>query len=93
MANITRETYESNGIEVITEESGKLWLNERHVQKKLGHKDLPALTNIHNKECKKQRSELNGLTEQPHRRFNHVDLALKVIMDHRADESCNYKKN
>ena len=29
MANITRETYEANDIEVITDEFGKLWLNER----------------------------------------------------------------
>ena len=44
MANITRETYKVNGIEV-TDEFGKLWLNERHVEKQLGHKNLPALTN------------------------------------------------
>ena len=28
MANITRETYEANGIEVIADAFGKLWLNE-----------------------------------------------------------------
>ena len=33
MANITRETYENNGIEVIRDKLGKLWLNERHLQK------------------------------------------------------------
>ena len=33
MVNITRETYEANGIEVITDEFGYLWLNERHVEK------------------------------------------------------------
>ena len=32
MANITRETYEANGIEVITDKLGELWLNKRHVQ-------------------------------------------------------------
>ena len=31
MANITRERWEANGIEVITVKLGKLWLNERHV--------------------------------------------------------------
>ena len=36
--NITKETYENNNIEVITDEFGELWLNERHVQEKLGHK-------------------------------------------------------
>ena len=33
MATITKETYENNGIEVITHKIGELWLNERHVQK------------------------------------------------------------
>ena len=93
MANITRETYEANGIEVIADKLGKLWLNERHVEKKLGHKNLPALTNQYPKEYKKQRSELNESTNQPNRRFIHVDLALKIIMNSRTDESCKFKKN
>ena len=92
MANITRERCEVNGIEVITDKLGKLWLNERHVQKQLGHKNLPALTNKYDKEYKKQRSELNGSTEQPNKRFIRADLALKIIMDCRTDESCKFKK-
>ena len=93
MVNITRETYKANGIEVIADKLGKLWLNERHVEKKLGHKNLPALTNQYPKEYKKQRSELNESTNQPNRRFIHVDLALKVIMNSRTDESCKFKRN
>ena len=50
MANITKETYEANRIEVITDEFGTLWLNERHVQKQSGLKNLPALTNKYDKE-------------------------------------------
>ena len=45
MVNITKETYENNGIEVIADKFGELWLNERHVQQYLGLKNLPALTN------------------------------------------------
>ena len=30
MVNITKEIYETNGIEAITDEIGELWLNERH---------------------------------------------------------------
>ena len=93
MVNITKETYENNGIEVITDKFGKLWLNERHIQKQLGLKNLPALTNKYDKEYKKQRSELNESTNQPNRRFIHVDLALKIIMNSRTDESCKFKKN
>ena len=92
MANITRETYENSGIEVIADEDDELWLNERHVQEQLRLKNLPALTNEHPKEHKKQRPELNKSTNQPNRRFIHVDLALKVIMNCRTDESCNIKR-
>ena len=93
MANITKEAYENNGIEVITDECDKLWLNERHIQKQLGLKNLPALSNKYDKEYKKQRSELNESTNQPHRRFIQVDLALKIIMNSRTDESCKFKRN
>ena len=57
MTNITKDTYEANGIEVITDEYGKLWLNERHVQKQLELKNLPALTNNYDK--KYQKKDLN----------------------------------
>ena len=93
MANITRETYEANGTKVIADKLGKLWLNERHVQEQLGHKNLPTLTNQYPKEYKKQRSELNESTNQPNRRFIHVDLALKVVMNFGTDESCKFKRN
>ena len=92
MVNITKETYENNGIQVITDKLGKLWLNERHVQQKLGLKNVPALTNQYPKEYKNQRSELNESTNQPNRRFIHIDVALKIIMNSRTDESCKVKK-
>ena len=45
IAAITKnKTYENNGIEVITDRIGELWLNERHIQEQLGLKNLPALT-------------------------------------------------
>ena len=81
MAAITKETYENNGIEVTADELGKLWLNERHVQEQLGHKNLPALTNKYDEEYKKCRYELiNDPIKQSHRRFICNDLALKIIM-------------
>ena len=77
--NITKETYENNKIEVITDAFGKLWLNERHVQEQLELKNLPGLTNKYDKKYKKCRYELNESTKQSHRRFNRNDLALKII--------------
>ena len=56
-------------------------------------KNLPALTNQYPKEYKKQRSEFNESTNQANRRFIHVDLALKIIMNYRTDESCKFKRN
>ena len=90
MVNITKQTYEANGIVVITDKIGGLWLNERHIQKQLDLKNLPALTNNYDKEYKKQRSKLNESAKQSHRIFIHVDLALKVIIDCRTDESCKF---
>ena len=92
MANIIRETYEATGIEVITDEFGKSWLNERHVKKQLRHKNLLALTNQYRKEYIKHRSKWNKSTKQPNRNIIHIDLALKVIMDSTIDESCNLKR-
>ena len=53
MVNITKETCENNGIEVITDKFGELWLNKRHVQQQLEFKHLSALTNKYSKEYKK----------------------------------------
>ena len=45
MANITKGTYEANGLEVITDNLNNLWLNERHVETQLRLTNLPAFTN------------------------------------------------
>ena len=65
----------------------------KNVQEQLGFKNLPALTNKYDEKNKKRRSELNKSTKQPNRRFIHADLALKIIMDCRTDNSCNLKRN
>ena len=46
MINITKKTFENNYIEVIVDDSvNTLWLNEKNIEKKLGHKNLPVVTN------------------------------------------------
>ena len=73
MFNITKEMYENNNIEVITDNLNTLWLNERHVQQQLGHKNLRAVTNKYNKEYRKCRYELiDEPIKQPHRKFKLV---------------------
>ena len=87
MVNITKETYENNDIEVIIDRFGKLWLNEKHVEQQLGHKNLRAVTSKYDQIYRKCRYELiDESTKQSHRRFIRNDLALKIIMDYRTDE-------
>ena len=65
-----------------------------HVQQQLGHKNLRSVTNKYNKEYKKCRYELiDNPIKQSHRNFIRNDLALKIIMDCRTDQSCNLKRN
>ena len=94
MINITKERLENNGIEVIVDSINALWLNERNIEEKLGHKNLPLITNKYNKICKKHRYELvDKPIKQSDRRFLHIHSALKIIMNCRTDKSCSFKKN
>ena len=58
MVDIGKETYENNDIEVIVDGIGTLWLNEKHTEEKLGHKNLPVITNKYNPVYKKHRIKL-----------------------------------
>ena len=53
MFNITKEKLKNNGIEVTVDSVNALWLNEKNIEEKLGHKNLPVISNKYNKICKK----------------------------------------
>ena len=94
MFDITKETLENNGIEVMVDSFNALWLNEKNIVEKLGHKNSPDISNKYDKICKKCRYELeNKPIKQSGRRFLHIDLALKIIMEFRTDKSCSLKKD
>ena len=93
MIDITKKTLENNGTEVIVGNVNTLWLNEKNIEEKLGHRNLSAVTNWRNKIYKKRRYELvDKPIKQSNRRFLDNDLALKIIMDCRTDKSCSLKK-
>ena len=93
MIDITKKTLESNDIEVIVDRVNALWLNEKNIDEKLGHKNLPVVTNKYNKIYKKSRYELvDKPIKQPNRRFLRIDLALKIIMDCRTENHAVSKK-
>ena len=94
MVDISKKTHENDDIEVIVDGIGTLWLNEKHVEEKLGHKNLPVITSKYDPVHKKYTYELvDKPKKQPSRRFLRSDLALKIIMDCSTDESCNPKRN
>ena len=58
MINNDKKTYKNNNTEVIVDSTGKLWLNEKNIEEKLGHKNLPVITNKYDQVYKKHRHEL-----------------------------------
>ena len=63
-------------------------------KEKLRYKKLPVITNKYHPAYKKDRYELvDKPKKQPNGIFLRSDLAFKVIMDCRTDESCNLKRN
>ena len=69
MIEISAETYEKNVIDVIVDDNGILWLNEKHIEEKLRHKNLSIITKKY-KIYKKHRYELvDQPNNQPNRRF------------------------
>ena len=94
MVKITKEAFENNDIEVMVDSVDTLWLNEKNIEEKLCHKNLPGITNKYDEIYKKHRYELvDDPIKQPNRRFLRINLALKIIMDCRTDESCSFKRN
>ena len=94
MVNFTKAAFDNNDIEVIVDSIDTLWLNERHIEKKLSHKNLPAITNKYDEIYKKHRYELvDEPIKQPNRRFLLIDLALKIIMGCRTDKYGSFKRN
>ena len=80
MVNITKETSEENDIEAIVHKNGELWLNEKHLEQKMRHSNLPFVTNKYDPIYKKCRFEL---VEEPKyrscRRFIRNDLAEQLV--------------
>ena len=73
MFNITKETLESNDIEVIVHSFNALQVNEKNIEEKLGHKNVPAITNKYNKIYKKCRYEL---VDKPIKQTNRKSLPI-----------------
>ena len=80
MVDISRKTYETNGIERIVDSDGILRLNEKHIEG-LDHQILREITTKYNSNHRKHKYEL---VEEPKKQVNGIfiykKLAVKVIM-------------
>ena len=74
MVNSTKKTLENNDIEVMVDGVDALWLNEKNIEEKLDHQNVPVVTNKYDKMQKKCRYELvDKPIKQTNRRFLHVN--------------------
>ena len=91
---IFKETFEKNGVKVIVDNNGMLWLNEKHIEKGLGHANLQVITKKYNSDCRKHRYQLVDDPKKTRKQkfFLHKDLALKVILDCKTTDSCKFKR-
>ena len=58
MVDIGKKTYENNIIEAIVDGIGTL--NEKHIEEKLGHKNLPVITKKYDQVYKKHRYDVGN---------------------------------
>ena len=58
MVDISRKTYERNGIETIVDNDEIFWLNEKHIIEGLDHKNLQEITIKENANYRKHTYEL-----------------------------------
>ena len=79
MVNISRKTYERNGVETIVDSDGILRLNEKH-REKLDHKNLRMTAVKYFSDHRKRRYEW---LDEPKKIEQNLrkELAAKVIMD------------
>ena len=82
MVDISRKKNGKNGIEPVADNDGILWLNEKHIEEGLDHKNLQEITIKYYSDHRKHRYELdNKSRKQFNRIFIDKKLAVKVIME------------
>ena len=92
MFDISRKTYERNGIETVIDNNGILRLNEKHIEEGLDHKNLREITTKHNSNHRKHKNELvEEVKKQCNRIFIDEKLAVKVTTDSRTTSAHKFR--
>ena len=91
IVEITKETWERNGVEVIVF-NGKKWLNETNIKDQLKDSNLAAVTLQYPPKDRKQRQELQNCGKyHPCKIFLKQSLAMQIIMDCRTTPVVNFR--
>ena len=92
MVDIRRKMYDRNDIETIADNDGILQLNEKHIEKGLGPKELRKITIKYHSDHPKHRYEL---VEEPKKQVNRIfidkKLTIKVIMNCRTTSAHKFR--
>ena len=96
MAIISKITWKNRDFEVIDDidiNSKYVWLNEKHIETKIGYLNLPAVTNRYDLKYKKCEFKLIDEPKyQPFRWFIHNDLAKNLIKTPKTDKIDAFRK-
>ena len=80
-ALFTAKAWRKNGIEVI-EYCGEIWINQKHLEKKLDIANIADRTQYYSSEFKKMRCEIQECGKyQPYRIFIENTLAVEITMN------------
>ena len=92
MADMSRKTYERTGLETIADNDRILWLNKKHIEEGLDHKNLREITTKYHSDYRKHRYELvEEQKKQVNRIFIDEKLAIKVLMDCRTSSAHKFR--
>ena len=92
MIEISLDTYKQNGIETLFDHRERLWLNEKHIEERMGYSALRVTASTYPSRCRKQRQKLVDCNNyQPCRMFLRGKLVKILIMDSRTAGSCDLK--
>ena len=64
MVDISRKTYEKNGVGTIVDSDGILWLNEKQIEEELDHKTLGEIAVEYHSDHTKHRYKLKNKIKQ-----------------------------
>ena len=93
MVDISSKKNERNGIEIIVDNNGLLWLNKKHIEEGLDHRNLIEITANYHFSHRKHRYRVdNKSRKQCNRIFIDEKLGIKVIMDCKTTSAHKFRR-